>query len=86
MALRDKSNEETLTEVTYEIEPFASGALPDGAFSRVRRDILRRLVRHAKPSLVSRTLLRWQNDLPDRTIRRIQQRKDLKNIAELCWA
>ena len=83
---RDKSDEETLTDVTYSLEAFARGTLPDGALTVRRRDCLRRLARHAKPSLVSRTLLSWQNNLPDRTIRRIQQREDLKDIAELCWA
>lgn len=86
MARRDQSNEETLTEAADAIELFARTVLPDGAFTKLRRDYLRRLVLHAKPSVVSRTLLCWQNDLPDRTIRRVQQRTDLNNIAVFCWA
>ena len=86
MKSRNKSNEETLTDVIYSLEGFAGGALPDGALTKPRREYLHRLARHAKPSLVARILLSWRFDLPDRTIRHIQQRADLKDIAELRWA
>ena len=83
---RDKTDEETVTDVTYALEALARETLPDGALTGRRRDCLRRLARHGKPSLVSRTLLSWRLGLEDRIIRRIQRRKDLKKIAELCWA
>ena len=86
IGLRDKTDEEALTQVTYALEALARETLPDGALTRRRSEALRRLGRHAKPSLVSRTLLSWRLDLEDRIIRSIQQRQDLKDIAEICWA
>ena len=86
IGLRDKTDEEALTEVTYALEALARETLPDGAQTAGRSEALRRLARHAKPSLVSRTLLSWRLDLEDRIIRKIQQRKDLKEVAEICWA
>ena len=78
IGLRDKTDEEALTDVTYALEALASETLPDGALTRRRSEALHRLGRHAKPSLVSRTLLSWRLDLEDRIIRSIQQRQDLK--------
>lgn len=86
MKSRDEGDEETLTDVTYSLTAFAERALPAGALTEPRRKCLRRLARAAAPSLVARTLLRWQTELPDRTLRIIQQREDLKGIAELWWA
>ena len=83
---RDKTNEETLTNVTYALEAFARETVPAEALTWRRVNTLRRLARYATPSFIARTLLSWRLGLEDRILRKIQQRPDLKNIAELCWA
>ena len=83
---RDKTNEETLTNVTSALEALARDTVPEEALTGRRLEALRRLARHATPSLISRTLLSWRLGLEDRILREIQQRQDLKEIAEICWA
>lgn len=83
---RDTSDEETLTEVTYAVETLAKETVPEERLTERRRGCLRRLAAYARPSRIARTLLSWRLNLPDRTIRHIQQREDLKGIAELWWA
>lgn len=83
---RDKTNEETVTNVTYALEALARETVPAEALTDARIEALRRLARHATPSLIFRTLQNWRLGLEDRILREIPKRPDLKNIAELCWA
>ena len=86
MRSRDRSNEETLTEVTHSLEALARETLPEAAQTIRRFQILRRLALRARPALVWRILLGWRLGLEDRIIRHILKRKDLKAIAEIRWA
>ncbi|HXG72900.1 MAG TPA: hypothetical protein VNJ04_20075, partial [Gemmatimonadaceae bacterium] len=70
MDLRDKTDEDTLTEVTYALRALARETLPAGSLTKRRAESLCRLARHAKPSLVLRTLLSWRFGLEDRIIRK----------------
>jgi hypothetical protein len=83
---REKMDEETLTAVSYALDALARETVPVEALTERRVAALRRLARHATPSLISRTLLSWRLGLEDRILREIQQRQDLKEIAEICWA
>jgi hypothetical protein len=85
VASRDKTDEETLTNVTRDLEALAKDTLPEGVTPH-RLEVLRRLARYATPSRISRTLLSWRLGLEDRILREIQHRQDLKDIAEICWA
>src|SRR5262245_58037410 len=78
---RDKANEETLTNVVRDIGAFARATIPAAVLTDRRLEILRRLALNATPSVTCRTLLSWYLDLDDRTLRKIQQRHDLKEIA-----
>ena len=84
--LRDRTNEETLTDVIHGLETLAKETIRAEALTARRRDMLRRLARDATPSRIARTLLSWRLGLEDRILRKIQQRQDLKGIAEFCWA
>jgi hypothetical protein len=83
---REKMDEERLTEVTYALDALARATVPVEALTERRAAALRRLARHATPSHIARTLLSWRLDLEDRILRKIQQRQDLKEVAEICWA
>lgn len=83
---RDKTNEETLTNVAFALEALARETVPAEALTRRRLSTLRRLARFATPSFIARTLVSWRLGLEDRILREIPKRPDLKNIAELCWA
>lgn len=83
---RDKMNEETVTAVTLALESLAKETVPVEALTDERIAAVRRLARRATPSLITRTLLSWRLGLEDRILRDIQQRQDLKEIAEICWA
>ncbi len=83
---RDKTNEETLTNVDYALEVLARETVPVEALIPRRLNTLRRLARYATPSFIARTLVSWRLGLEDRILRETTKRSDLKNIPELCWA
>jgi hypothetical protein len=85
-ATRDSDDETSLTEVVYAVQALAKATIPAESLSENRLECLRRLVLRARPSRIVRTLVGWRDNLPDRILRRIQRREDLKNIAELWWA
>jgi len=85
-ATRDKDDEATLTEAVHAFMALAKESIAAESLTDDRLECLRRLALRARPSRILRTLISWRDNLPDRTLRLIQQRDDLKNVAELYWA
>jgi hypothetical protein len=83
---RDIHNETTLTDTIYAVEALAKQTIPAESLTDRRLKCLRKLAIRARPSRISRTIVSWRDNLPDRIVRRIQRRKDLEHIAELWWA
>jgi len=63
---------ETVTEVGNRLIRLASRLLKPRVLTAEQRARLRKLAVTAKPSEITRTLLGWRYDLPDRTVRRLQ--------------
>jgi hypothetical protein len=72
---------ETVTEVADRLVRFASRLLKPRALTPEQRARLRTLAATAKPTEITRTLLGWRYDLPDRTVRRLQS----ANILAFRW-
>jgi hypothetical protein len=72
---------ETVTEVGDRLIRFASRLLKPRVLTAEQCARLRTLAVAAKPSEITRTLLGWRYDLPDRTVRRLQS----ENLLDFRW-
>jgi hypothetical protein len=80
---RDRSNPETITDVTTLLLALASRVLRPRVLEDEQEERLRDLAVRAKPSEITRTLQSWRFQLPDRKVRTLQQHT---NIMEMRWA
>lgn len=80
MRRRDPSDPETITEVTILLLALASRVLRPRVLDDEQEKRLRDLAVHAKPSEITRTLQSWRFQLPDRKVRALQQRSDIREM------
>jgi hypothetical protein len=70
---KDRSDPETLTDITVRLQALARRVLGKN-LDDDQKARLNHLARGAKPSEITRTLQSWRFQLPDRTVRALDQR------------
>src|SRR5262245_30082773 len=77
IARRDTDDEESLTDVVFQLRRLARQLVSRESLSRERIMRLKWLALHAEPSEIRRELLRWYLDYPDRSVRMIEEGADV---------